>query len=111
MPRYAGQHGDDAANNSLLIEKLKDVPAPRTAHFVSAIALVRPGKLPMLAKGFCDGQILFEPRGNNGFGYDPYFLPDGMSKTFAELSGEIKNAMSHRAFALQKLKKMLDEER
>ena len=109
--RYAGQHGDDAANNSLLIEKLKDVPAPRTAHFVSAIALVRPGKLPMLAKGFCDGQILFEPRGNNGFGYDPYFLPDGMSKTFAELSGEIKNAMSHRAFALQKLKKMLDEER
>ena len=104
--RYAGQHGDDAANNSLLIEKLKDVPAPRTAHFVSAIALVRPGKLPMLAKGFCDGQILFEPRG-----YDPYFLPDGMSKTSAELSGEIKNAMSHRAFALQKLKKMLDEER
>ena len=109
--RYAGQHGDDAANNSLLIEKLRDVPAPRTAHFVSAIALVRPGKLPMLAKGLCDGQILFEPRGNNGFGYDPYFLPDGMSKTFAELSGEIKNAMSHRAFALQKLKKMLDEER
>lgn len=109
--RYAGHHGDDAANNALLIRNLSDVPAPRTAQFVSSIALVRPGRPVLITTGVCPGTITFEPHGNNGFGYDPYFVPDGMTQTFAELPAEVKNAISHRARALDALKKTLAEEK
>lgn len=110
--RYAGEHGNDQANNARMIENLKGVPAgKRGAQFVSSIALARPGRPTVTTNGVCRGEITFETRGCNGFGYDPYFVPEGMTLTFAELSGEIKNAISHRARALDALKKVLSEEK
>ena len=109
--RYAGVHGDDHANNMKMIENLKDVPKnKRGAQFVSSIALARPGQPIVITTGICRGEITYEARGENGFGYDPYFLPEGMTQTFAELSAEIKNAISHRAMALENLKTVLAEE-
>ena len=108
--RYCGRHGDDDANNALLLRNLAGVPAPRTARFVSAVALARPGQPTRICRGTCEGTVGFAPRGNNGFGYDPYFTPLGMDKTFAELSAEVKNGMSHRAHALAALRRALEEE-
>lgn len=108
--RYAGTHGDDTANNALLLQRLAHVPAPRTAHFVSAIALVRSGKDPLVVRGECPGEVIFEYRGDGGFGYDPLFLtPSGL--TFAQMDAQQKNAISHRANSLQKLLEALDHER
>ena len=100
--RFAGVHGDDAANNALLIEKLRVVPAPRTAQFVSAIALASPFLPSRLFEGVCPGVVTFEPRGQQGFGYDPYFEYEN-GKTFAEMTDEEKAQVSHRARAMQKL--------
>ena len=100
--RFAGVHGDDAANNALLMDKLKDVPAPRTAQFVSAIALASPFLPTRLFEGVCPGVVTFAPRGQQGFGYDPYFEYD-TGKTFAEMSDEEKAQVSHRARAMHKL--------
>jgi XTP/dITP diphosphohydrolase len=100
--RFAGVHGDDAANNALLVEKLRDVPAPRTAQFVSAIALASPFLPSRLFEGVCPGVVTFEPRGQQGFGYDPYFEYEN-GKTFAEMTDEEKAQVSHRARAMQKL--------
>lgn len=108
--RYCGRHGDDDANNALLIRNLSGVPAPRTARFVSAVALARPGRPTLICTGTCEGTVGFEPHGDNGFGYDPYFTPLGMDKTFAELPAEVKNRMSHRAHALEALRRALEEE-
>ena len=108
--RYCGRHGDDDANNALLLRNLAGVPAPRTARFVSAVALARPGQPTRICRGTCEGMVGFAPRGNNGFGYDPYFTPLGMDKTFAELPAEVKNGMSHRAHALAALRRSLEEE-
>lgn len=93
--RYCGRHGDDEANNDLLLENLKNVPAPRTGRYVAAIALVRPGSKTIVRRGTCDGEILFERRGTGGFGYDPLFQCE-TGETFAEISMEAKNAISHR---------------
>ena len=100
--RYAGVHGDDAANNAKLLRNLADVPAPeRTARFMSVVALVRPDGTELTGTGACEGTIGFEGRGSNGFGYDPLFLPeDTPGKTMAELTPEEKNAISHRYHAL-----------
>ena len=108
--RYCGRHGDDDANNALLLRNLAGVPAPRTARFVSAVALARPGQPTRICRGTSEGTVGFAPRGNNGFGYDPYFTPLGMDKTFAELPAEVKNGMSHRAHALAALRRALEEE-
>lgn len=105
--RYAGRHGDDAANNRLLLDNLAAVPAPRTAHFSCAIALVAPDGREFIASGICPGTILHAPRGDNGFGYDPLFLPDGHDKTFAELDSDVKCAFSHRAVAAAAMRKTL----
>ena len=112
----------DADNNAKLLRLLKDVPAEkRTARFRCVIAFVPVprGKIEIaspvcyadefelqtqLFDGACEGKILFEPRGQNGFGYDPLFVPDGFEKTFAELGEDVKNKLSHRAKALEKLK-------
>lgn len=100
--RYAGVHGDDAANNAKLLRNMADVPvAERTARFMSVVALVRPDGTELTGTGACEGTIGFEGRGSNGFGYDPLFLPeDTPGKTMAELTPEEKNAISHRYHAL-----------
>lgn len=107
--RYCGRHGDDEANNDLLLANLKDVPAPRTARYVAAIALVRPGKETIVRRGTCGGEILFERRGNGGFGYDPLFLCE-TGETFAEISAEAKNAISHRKRGIEAVLRALEGE-
>ncbi len=104
--RYAGKHGDDAANNALLVANVRDFPAPRTARFVSAVALARPGRETLIARGDCEGEVLLEERGEGGFGYDPLFYSHDLHKTFAEASADEKNAVSHRARALKNLVEM-----
>lgn len=103
--RYAGAHGDDAANNEKLLAKLEGVEdARRTARFASAIAFIEPSGLVTMGEGFCEGTIGREGRGDHGFGYDPLFLPnDTPGKTMAELEPQEKNAISHRFHALQDL--------
>jgi XTP/dITP diphosphohydrolase len=106
----------DADNNAKLLRLLKNVPLEkRTARFHCVIALV-PVQTPdarsqtpdpNLFDGVCEGGILFEPRGKNGFGYDPLFVPAGFEQTFAELGEDVKNRLSHRARALEKLKTFL----
>ncbi len=103
--RYAGVHGDDAANNAKLLEKLDGVAdGARTARFMSVIALVDASGMVLTGTGACEGMIGHDPRGENGFGYDPLFLPaDTPGKTMAELTPAEKNAISHRFHALQDL--------
>ena len=99
--RYAGVHGDDAANNDLLIRNLRDVPAQeRTAQFVCAMALALPGGQVTTVQGACPGVITFAPRGEGGFGYDPYFEYVS-GETFAEMGESEKNRVSHRALAMR----------
>ncbi|MCL2545059.1 MAG: RdgB/HAM1 family non-canonical purine NTP pyrophosphatase [Clostridia bacterium] len=108
--RYCGRHGDDGANNGLLLRNLAETPEPRTARFVSAIALARPGRPTLTVRGTCEGSILLEGRGAGGFGYDPLFVPEGGKETFAEMTKESKNAISHRARAVAKLLEALNNE-
>ena len=106
--RYAGGHGDDAANNALLLQNLKDVPAAaRTARFVCCIACVFPDGREITVRGETEGVIIDEARGEEGFGYDPYFYYEPFGKTFAELSADQKNAISHRGKAVEKLAEKL----
>lgn len=107
--RYCGRHGDDEANNDLLLKNLRDVPAPRTGRYVAAIALVRPGHAPIVRRGTCDGEILFKRRGTGGFGYDPLFQCE-TGETFAEVSMETKNAISHRKRGITAVLEALREE-
>lgn len=103
--RYAGVHGDDAANNALLLEKMAGVK-DRKAQFVSVLALASPFEATRLFEGVCPGLIIDSPRGSGGFGYDPLFLYES-GRTFAEMGEEEKNQVSHRARALMKLKEAL----
>lgn len=101
--RWAGVHGDDAANNALLLAQLRDVPSNRRgAAFVSTCALVSDAD-EVVVRGRWPGRIAREPRGESGFGYDPIFLPDGLECSAAELSPEQKDSMSHRGRALAQL--------
>ncbi|MDR1600237.1 MAG: RdgB/HAM1 family non-canonical purine NTP pyrophosphatase [Oscillospiraceae bacterium] len=104
--RYAGRHSNDAANNTLLLERLRGVPAPRTARFVCALALAKPGSPTIIAEGAREGEIGLEPDGVGGFGYDPLFYYEGIS--FARMSAEQKNRVSHRAAAVRNLAALLD---
>lgn len=103
--RFAGVHGDDARNNAKLLELLADVPdAERTARFHSSVVLLYPDGAVLIGEGDCEGTIGHEPKGSNGFGYDPLFWPeDYPGKTMAELAPEQKNAISHRYHALANL--------
>ena len=106
--RYAGGHGDDAANNALLLKNLSHLPeSERTARFVCCIALVYPDGREMTVRGETEGIIINEARGNGGFGYDPYFYYAPFGKTFSELSAEEKNAISHRGKAIAKVAEIL----
>lgn len=104
--RWAGRHGDDAANTALLLGQLADVPDERRgAAFVSACALVfgAGDADATVVRGEWPGSVVREPRGDGGFGYDPVFLPSGSGRTAAELSPEEKDASSHRGRALSAL--------
>ena len=111
--RYAGEGHDDAANNRKLLEKLKGV-SYRDAAFVCDMACVFPEGCgldgePIEVEGRCEGEILCNPRGEGGFGYDPLFWYDEYGETFAELSQDDKNAISHRGVAAAKLCNMISE--
>ena len=101
--RYCGVHGDDEANNQLLLKELAQAGGSRDAHYGVAIALCRPGCEPLITYGRCDGEILTEYRGTGGFGYDPLFLSKDLGVTFAEADAESKNRVSHRARAIQEM--------
>ena len=106
--RYAGGHGDDAANNAFLLKNLADTPAEeRTARFVCCIACVFPDGREITVRGETEGLIIDDPRGDGGFGYDPYFYYEPYGKTFAELTADEKNAISHRGRAVAKLAEKL----
>ena len=102
--RWAGRHGDDEANLRLVLGQLADVPADRrAAHFACVAALVLPSGEEHVTEGTVSGRITDAPRGTNGFGYDPIFLPAGSELTTAEMSPEAKDAISHRGRALRAL--------
>ncbi|MGN1419493.1 MAG: XTP/dITP diphosphatase [Acutalibacteraceae bacterium] len=106
--RYSGEHGNDEANIEKLLEKLKDVPyEKRDAHFMCSVCVCFPDGRELSLDGKCFGKIGFEKRGNGGFGYDPVFMVG--EKSFAELSAEEKDEISHRGNALRKLVKALPE--
>src|SRR6516165_8366683 len=107
--RYAGQHGDDAANNARLLAELAPLPDDRrAAYYVCAAALADPeGTVRAVAEGRCHGVITREPRGAGGFGYDPLFLIPEYHRTFGELSARVKHALSHRARALAQMRPAL----
>jgi len=105
--RYAGEGTTDERNNKKLLGEMLGVPPRRRkAQFRAVITLVR-GNSAEVAEGICPGVLAESPRGTNGFGYDPIFIPDGFSRTYAELTAEEKNRISHRAKALSKMKEIL----
>lgn len=108
--RFAGEDGNDAANNALLLERLKDVPDDkRTARFVCTLVFVDEDGAEKVATGSVEGRIGHAERGSEGFGYDPLFYPDAYEGrlTFAEVPQSEKNLISHRANALRAMKEML----
>jgi XTP/dITP diphosphohydrolase len=106
--RYAGCHGDDDANLRLVIERLEGI-ADRRARFVCAAALVTPDGQERTAEGILEGVLVDVPRGAGGFGYDPIFVPDGETRTTAELPPEQKDAISHRGRAFRALRAEMAE--
>ena len=111
--RFAGEDGNDLKNNEKLLKLLENVPPEkRTARFVSVITMIYPDGRKIVARGECRGHMIYQPKGSNGFGYDPLFVPDGYDRTFAELTGDEKNRISHRAIALRNLRgKLLGEQK
>ncbi len=110
--RYAGEPSDDAANNAKLLDALLGLPAEqRGARFVSVLAFLRHAAdpVPVIAEGHWQGRILEAPRGVNGFGYDPLFYVPAQDCSSAELAPELKNRLSHRAIAVERLLTRLAE--
>ncbi|SFC14635.1 non-canonical purine NTP pyrophosphatase, RdgB/HAM1 family [Alkalibacterium subtropicum] len=108
--RYAGEEKNDAKNNAKLLNALADHNEnERQAHFHCSLALARPGKDSLVIEGRLDGEIAGVPRGENGFGYDPLFYLPEKGKTLAECTQSEKNEISHRADALKKLERHLDD--
>jgi XTP/dITP diphosphohydrolase len=103
--RYAGETASDSENNALLLKNLEEVPEQkRRARFRCVIVLARTGRKLAVFSGVVEGVIASSPRGGEGFGYDPLFIPDGFSETFGELPVATKNRLSHRARALNQLR-------
>ena len=108
--RWAGGHGDDAANLQLVLAQLADVPESRRgAAFHCAAALATPSGEERVVEGVLEGWLLDTPRGENGFGYDPVFVPHGHSMTTAEMSAADKDSISHRGRAFRALVPLIDE--
>ena len=108
--RWSGRHGDDAANLALLLGQMSDVPDRRRgASFRCAAAIALPDGTERVVEGSMDGAIIREPRGTNGFGYDPIFMPLGYSVTTAEMPSDEKDAISHRGRSLQALAPVVQE--
>lgn len=108
--RYAGQPGCDEANNAKLLNELQGIPwEKRTARFRSVIAIAVPNDKILFAEGVCEGLIGFEPKGSQGFGYDPIFIVPEKNLTFAQLTMEEKNKISHRAKAFKCAAKILQD--
>ncbi len=108
--RYAGTHGDAAANNTLLLERMREVPdAERAAHFYCVLVLLRSADdpQPLIAEGVWPGQVSAAPRGAYGFGYDPVFFDPEHGMTAAELDSTVKNRISHRGKAIVRLLELL----
>lgn len=104
--RYAGPQADDGRNNEKLLSELSEVPDPRRgAAFICCLALADPaGRIRVQVEGRCRGRLLHEPRGQNGFGYDPLFWIAEYHQTFAELSLAVKSVLSHRARAFERIR-------
>lgn len=111
--RFSGADADDAANNALLVDKLRDIPATqRTARYRAVIVLMRHAAdpSPLICEGSWEGMIQLEPAGEGGFGYDPYFFLPDRGCTSAQLSASEKNRLSHRGAALEELKRKLNKQ-
>ncbi|RJQ23180.1 MAG: XTP/dITP diphosphatase [Nitrospiraceae bacterium] len=107
--RYAGENADDMANCEKLLQEMKNVSYDkRAARFVCCIAMAVKGEVKTF-NGYVEGRIGTELRGKTGFGYDPLFYPEGHDRTFAEMSNDEKNSMSHRGRALRELQKHIKE--
>ncbi|WP_057979402.1 XTP/dITP diphosphatase [Caloramator mitchellensis] len=108
--RYSGEHGNYKKNNEKLLKELSNIPEEeRSARFVTVIAFVSPEGEKFTARGEVLGKIAFEEKGSNGFGYDPLFIYPELNKTFAELSSEEKNKISHRKRALDNFIRIFEE--
>ncbi len=105
--RYAGEPSDTPANNALLLKNMEGV-SDRRANFTCCAALIDPNGVEHVLYGRCYGTIAHSASGAGGFGYDPLFVPDGHEKSFAELSAEEKNVISHRGRALAEVKKCIN---
>lgn len=109
--RYAGEGHNDAENNAKLMRDMANVPwQKRSCRFASAVALARQGRETICVLGTVEGVLLNEARGENGFGYDPYFFYPPLNRSFAELTADEKNSVSHRKRALEALKAILRKE-
>jgi len=107
--RFAGEEADDGKNNEKLLQMMQEIPdEQRTARFICVIAISSPAGEVQTVKGICEGRIARKPSGDGGFGYDSLFIPEGYDQSFAELSAEIKNSISHRGRALQKCQPLIE---
>ena len=108
--RYAGENASDQDRIVKLLDALQNIPDNRrSGRFICAVAIADPLAQVQVVRCACEGRIIHTPRGVNGFGYDPVFVPTGYDKTFAELGDEIKNQISHRAKTLGEARKLLSE--
>lgn len=108
--RFSGEDATDEKNNDKLLSLMDEIPdEKRQAKFVSVITMIYPDGTVLTARGECPGRINRAPVGTNGFGYDPLFVPDGYSITYAQLTAEEKNTISHRAKALEILRQQLED--
>lgn len=108
--RYAGEDKNDQRNLEKVLEEMSD-KENRAARFVCVLALAIPGQETVLKRGTCEGSILYHSKGENGFGYDPVFQPQGYEVSMAQLTAEEKNAISHRADALRQMEEFIQSNR
>jgi XTP/dITP diphosphohydrolase len=106
--RYAGESADDRSNMETLLTRMQSIEK-RKARFVCCIALAMPDGMVDLFYGYAEGSIGTEPKGSHGFGYDPVFYPEGSTRTFAQMSDEEKDSISHRGKALSKLREFIKQ--